>query len=160
MAGDIRVRPARPADASLLAEDLRPQDAAEIKAMHGAGADLEQAIRAAITRSRYAWTALWKGEVVMVGGVASIGSLLGGNKGSPWLLGSTQMFRRPGALTRTGRRYVAFMHTVYPDLENFIDVRNQTSIAWLQRLGFTVHTEYAIPMGPDRALFYRFSKSI
>lgn len=95
----------------------------------------------------------------MVGGVASIGSLLGGNTGSPWLLGSTLMFRKPGALTRIGRRYVAFMHTVYPTLENHIDARNCQSIAWLQRLGFTVHTDRPVTFGPDMVTFYRFSKS-
>lgn len=94
----------------------------------------------------------------MVGGVAPIGTLLGGNIGSPWLLGSSVMFKRPGVLTRTGRRYVAFMHTIYPELRNMIDTRNTLSIRWLQRLGFFVDVEHAVACGPDRVPFYPFSK--
>ncbi|WP_238919399.1 hypothetical protein [Achromobacter xylosoxidans] len=157
---ELRIRPAALDDAVNLVEDLRPQDAAEILAVHGERADLAQAIRTAITRSSHAWSAFYGAQIAMIGGVAPIGSLLGGNIGSPWLLGSRLMFRRPGALTRTGRRYVAFMHTLYPDLENFIDVRNRVSIAWLQRLGFTIHFERPVLMGPDRVPFYPFTKSV
>lgn len=96
----------------------------------------------------------------MVGGVAALGTLLGDNIGSPWLLGSSVMFRRPGALTRIGRRYVAFMHTIYPELRNVVDHRNTVSIAWLQRLGFTVHIDEPVLCGPDRVPFYRFSKKV
>ena len=155
----LRIREAVSADADLLAQCIRPQDAAEIRAMHGAQVDLAEAVRSAIRRSSHAWTAFLGDDIAMVGGVADVGSLLTGNIGSPWLLGSRLMFARPGALTRTGRRYVAFMHTLYPELVNFIDTRNTRSIAWLQRLGFTIHTERPYVMGPDRATFYRFTKS-
>ena len=160
MAGDLSIRPALAADAVALAADLRAQDAQEIRAMHGPQVDLVEAIRHSIVVSSHAWTALAGGQVAMVGGVANVGTLLGGNIGSPWLLGSSIMFRRPGALTRTGRRYVAFMHTIYPELHNLIDHRNAVSIAWLQRLGFTVHTEQPVHCGPDQIPFYRFSKKI
>jgi len=149
-----------PRDADGLAADLRPQDIQEIQAMHGGAVDLAEVIRHSIVVSRYAWTAHLGDQIAMVGGVADIGSLLGGNIGSPWLLGSSVMFRRPGALTRTGRRYVAFMHTIYPELQNLIDSRNTTSIAWLQRLGFTVHAGSPVPCGPNRLAFYRFSKKV
>lgn len=160
MAADLVIRGATAADATALAADLRPQDAAEIRAMRGEAADLTEAIRHSIAISSHAWTAHIGGVIAMVGGVAPIGSLLGGNIGSPWLLGSSAMFRRPGVLTRTGRRYVAFMHTIYPELSNLIDHRNAVSIAWLQRLGFTVHTGSPVLCGPDRAPFYRFSKKV
>ncbi|MBN9642939.1 MAG: hypothetical protein J0I68_30720 [Achromobacter sp.] len=140
--------------------DLRPQDAAEIEAMHGAGVDIAEAIRHSIALSSHSWAAHIDGRIAMVGGVASLGSLLGGNIGSPWLLGATVMFRSPGVLTRTGRRYVAFMHTIYPELRNLIDHRNAVSIAWLQRLGFTIHTDEAVACGPDAVLFYPFSKKV
>lgn len=157
---EMRIREAAPADADLLAPHLREQDVMEIRAMHGAQVDLVQAVRAAVRRSSHAWTAFIGDEIAMVGGVADVGSLLTGNIGSPWLLGSQLMFSRPGALTRTGRRYVAFMHTLYPDLVNYIDARNSQSIAWLQRLGFTVHAEQPIEIGPDRTIFYRFTKTV
>lgn len=157
---DIAIRPATANDAAVLAQDLRPQDALEILAMHGPDVDITEAIRHSIAVSRYAWTAHIGERLAMIGGVADCGSLLGGNIGSPWLLGSSVMFRRPGALTRTGRRYVAFMQTVYPELQNLIDSRNTVSIAWLQRLGFTVHTEHPVPCGPRRTPFYRFSKKV
>lgn len=147
-------------DAAALAKDLRPQDAAEIAAMRGAGADFAEAIRQSIALSSHAWAAHLEGSIAMIGGVAPVGSLLGGNIGSPWLLGSSVMFRRPGVLTRTGRRYVAFMHTIYPELRNLIDHRNAVSIAWLQRLGFTIHTDEAVACGPDGVLFYPFSKKV
>ncbi len=128
--------------------------------MHGAQVDLAEAIRHSIAVSTHAWTARAGGRIAMVGGVADIGTLLGDNIGSPWLLGSSIMFRRPGALTRVGRRYVAFMHTIYPELRNMIDARNTQSIAWLQRLGFTVHTDQTAPCGPDRVPFHPFSKKV
>lgn len=155
----MMTRPAIPSDADLLAPQLRPQDVIEIQAMHGRHVDLAEAVRTAIRCSSSAWTAFLGDEIAMVGGVADVGSLLTGNIGSPWLLGSRVMFARPGVLTRVGRRYVAFMHTTYPDLVNFIDARNDRSIAWLQRLGFTVHTGRPLEMGPDRMTFYRFTKS-
>ncbi|CAB5512514.1 hypothetical protein LMG26857_01804 [Achromobacter anxifer] len=160
MAADLVIRPAAPVDAAALAVDLRAQDAQEIRAMHGAQVDVPEAIRHSIAVSSHAWTAVSDGRIAMVGGVADIGTLLGDNIGSPWLLGSSIMFRRPGALTRVGRRYVAFMHTIYPELRNMIDARNTQSIAWLQRLGFTVHSEIGVPCGPDGVLFYRFSKKV
>lgn len=160
MAADLIIRKAVAADAAGLAADLRPQDAAEIRAMRGESVDLTEAIRHSIALSSHAWTAHVDGAIAMVGGVAPIGSLLGGDIGSPWLLGSSAMFRRPGVLTRTGRRYVAFMHTIYPELRNMIDHRNAVSIAWLRRLGFTVHTDQAVLCGPDRVRFYPFSKKV
>ncbi len=157
---DLVIRRARQADAAALAEDLRPQDAREIQAMHGGAVDLAEAIRHSIAVSTHAWTAYAGERVAMIGGVAALGTLLGGNIGSPWLLGSSVMFRRPGALTRTGRRYVAFMHTIYPELSNLIDHRNAVSIAWLRRLGFTVHTDAPVLCGPAQVPFYRFSKKV
>ncbi|KAA5926353.1 hypothetical protein F1536_12435 [Achromobacter xylosoxidans] len=144
----------------MLAADLRPQDIQEIQAMHGDHVDLVEAVRHSIAVSSHCWTAYAGERIAMVGGVAETGSLLGGNIGSPWLLGSSVMFDRPGVLTRTGRRYVAFMHTIYPELHNLIDSRNAVSIAWLQRLGFTVHTDQAVARGPDRVPFYPFSKKV
>lgn len=126
--------------------------------MHGAGADLAEAVRHSIALSSHAWTAHADGRIAMVGGVSNLGTLLGDNIGSPWLLGSSVMFRRPGVLTRTGRRYVAFMHTIYPELRNLIDCRNTVSIAWLQRLGFTVDTDQPVLCGPDQVPFYPFHK--
>lgn len=160
MAADLVIRPAEPGDAPALAADLRPQDAEEIRAMHGAAVDLGEAVRHSIALSSHAWTAHLDGRIAMVGGVANIGTLLGDNIGSPWLLGSSVMFRRPGVLTRTGRRYVAFMHTIYPELSNLIDCRNVVSIAWLQRLGFSIHSEAPVLCGPDQVPFYRFSKKV
>lgn len=160
MAAEIVIREAVPADALALAADLRPQDAEEIRAMRGAAVDLAEAIRHSIAISSHAWTAYAGPNIAMVGGVAPIGSLLGGNIGSPWLLGSSIMFQRPGALTRTGRRYVAFMHTIYPELRNLIDHRNAVSIAWLRRLGFSIHTDEPVLCGPDRVPFYPFSKKV
>lgn len=155
---DLSIRAALPADSFELAPDLRPQDAQEIRAMHGAGADLAEAVRHSIALSSHAWTAYVDGRIAMVGGVSNLGTLLGDNIGSPWLLGSSVTFRRPGVLTRTGRRYVAFMHTIYPELRNLIDCRNTISIAWLQRLGFTVHTDQPVQCGPDLVPFYPFHK--
>lgn len=155
---DLAIRSALPADAYELAADLRPQDVQEIRAMHGAGADLAEAVRHSIALSTHAWTAHAAGRIAMIGGVSNLGTLLGDNIGSPWLLGSSVMFRRPGVLTRTGRRYVAFMHTIYPELRNLIDRRNTVSIAWLQRLGFTVHADTPVLCGPDRVPFFPFDK--
>lgn len=157
---DMVIRPAVGEDSRALAADLRPQDADEIRAMHGAAVDLGEAIRHSIAVSSHAWTAHVDGRIAMVGGVANIGTLLGNNIGSPWLLGSSVMFRKPGALTRTGRRYVAFMHTIYPELSNLIDCRNAISIAWLRRLGFAIHEENPVLCGPDQVPFYRFSKKV
>ncbi|WP_141243341.1 hypothetical protein [Bordetella genomosp. 1] len=157
---EILIRAASPADAFELAPVMRPADRAEIDAAQGQGACYAEAVRSSIVRSSAAWTAHINGEIAMIGGVAPLGTLLTGNVGSPWLLGSTAMFRRPGALTRTARRYVAFMHQTYPELVNYVDARNVVSIAWLQRLGFEVRTDAPIPYGPDGVPFFRFTKKV
>jgi ribosomal protein S18 acetylase RimI-like enzyme len=49
------------------------------------------------------------------------------------------------------------MQDLFPVLVNYIDARNVDAIGWLQSLGFTV--EDALPHGPDRLPFHKFSRS-
>ncbi|WP_420997595.1 hypothetical protein ACKI2N_012340 [Cupriavidus sp. 30B13] len=138
-----------------LIDRLRPDDLAELQATLGEDADFHAAMREILQRSSHAWTILVDGRLGMIGGLVPTSTLLGGAEAQPWMMGTTDMERRPGALTKVGIRYLAIMKGCYPRLANYVDARNAKSIRWLKRLGFTVHAR-TVPMGPYGLPFHPF----
>jgi len=147
----IVARAAEPADATALAPRLRAADVEEIHAAFGP-VDIADALRASLRSSVKAWTATLDGEPLFIGGVGCLSFVSG--VGSPWLVAAEEATRYPAALTRVAKGFVPEMLELFPRLENWVDVRNKASAAWLARLGFTLYDPE--PYGPQGLPFHRF----
>lgn len=152
----VEIRQARPEDAQLLLDDIRPADYAELEASHGKHADFVAVVQRGIAISQpMVWSAFVDGKLWMLGGAAKGGTLLGGEYGVPWMLGTTAILNKGGVLTKVARAYLEQMKAAYPEMMNLVDARNTKAIAWLKRMGFEVDTD-TIQAGPDRMDFHRF----
>lgn len=92
------------------------------------------------------------GEPVAVLGVTTVSFLY--NIGSPWMLGTPNAERYKRAFIDAGRTYTQFMLGEYSSLTNHVDARNTKSVAWLQRLGFSI--EKPVPYGALGLPFHPF----
>lgn len=151
MADRVTFRPVAPGDVTHIAAHLRAADRDEVIATRGEGADIEAVIASAVARSVLAWAAD-DGEPVAVFGLGAVSLLQG--IGTPWLLGTDRLWRHPRTLIVEGRRYLSTMRTVYPHLVNYVDARNDVSIRWLKRIGFTLHDP--APYGAMGLPFHKF----
>lgn len=144
------MRALEPGDLETLAANMRQADRDEIAA---AGIpDPLAALQSSAACSTECLTALFDGEVACVFGVGPISILLG--IGAPWMLGSDQITRHPGAFITHARPYILRMLQAYPHLFNFVDARNSKAIRWLKRVGFTLHDP--VPHGPLGMPFHPF----
>lgn len=73
---------------------------------------------------------------------------------APWLVGTDTLLRFGGALNRYGKAYCAAALGEFRLLVNFVDVRNEASVRWLKRLGFTMGPPQ--PYGVQGLPFMRF----
>lgn len=126
-------------DVEYLAENLRPADQQELRASRGQDVSFYHTITEAVQISTRTWVMLGKdANPSAVFGVAPV-SLLH-RSGSPWLLGTDALFEQARTLVVRGRWYVAHMRELYPGgLHNYVDARNNLSVNWLRRVGFTIH---------------------
>lgn len=151
---EYRVIPATQAHAIAMCGRMRAADVAEVRASIGVGPD--EALRRSLAFSSHAWAGLVDGEVACLFGVGMT-SLIGG-VGAPWLLGTDLIARHGTAFLRRNRPHVAFMLSLYPKLENWVDARNGLAIEWLRWLGFSIMP--AEPYGPFGLPFHRFEMQI
>lgn len=136
-----------------IASNLRPGDRDEVHATVGHTRYLD-ALRVSAIASASAIVAVSAyGEPIAVLGVTTVSVLY--NTGSPWLLATSSVVKHRRALITAGEAYTAAMLKHYTRLENHVDARNKASVAWLQRLGYTIHE--AQPHGALRLPFHRFS---
>lgn len=133
---DIQIREAREGDAEALIANLRPQDVAEVEALLGPGRE-RHAVVEGMRKSMLLWVGTVDGAVACIFGVVPIDMLAG--QGAPWLLGTPLIDRHRSAFIRRNRAYIARMLAAFPTLLNIVDVRNTRAIAWLKRMGFTIH---------------------
>jgi hypothetical protein len=150
--GNVTVRAPTRDDIPRLLAELRPLDRQELLACHDED-DLPEVLRLALLASPQRYAIDIKGELAILGGFAVI-SLLSG-MASPWLLGTHIAARSPTALTRVSVRYVGQALNRFPHLVNTVDARNEASIRWLKRLGFTI-AKTPEPYGRHGLPFYRF----
>jgi hypothetical protein len=129
---EVSVRPAVLEDAAAIAADLREADRLELEA--STPKKPEAAILEAIRLSVVCWTAECDGVPIAVFGVSPVSMIRG--TGSPWLLGTTGCDAVTVPFVRLARQYIPAMLSLFPELENMVDVRNVKSIRWLKRLGF------------------------
>jgi len=149
-AHEYLIVPAEAGHVVAMAPHVRQADVDEVYAATGMeiGPALEQSWRL----STHAWAGLIDGEVACIFGVTPY-NLLGG-RGIPWMLGTDLVERHALAFLRRSRWCVSTMLRLYNHLENYVDVRNEKSVAWLRWLGFQM--DEPAPYGKFRMPFMRF----
>lgn len=151
----VDLRPAKIDDVWWVADRLRAADRAELEALHGSGVDVQRVLWRAVRVSEIGMAAVSGGEPVALLGVAPI-SLVSG-EGSPWMLGTDRVFEHPRAALVLGRRVSDAWASRYRLLQNWVDARNELSMHWLRKIGFTLHP--AEPHGAQRLPFHRFTRA-
>jgi len=152
LARNLFVRDAQAEDAEWLACGLRERDRQEALASHGPG--ILATMYGAIAASKgMCWVAEAERPVFVIGCAPVAPGV-----GSPWLLGTDEVARYPGALTRIAKRHIVIMRATYPVLLNYVDERNADSVGWLRLLGFTV--DDPVPYGIEGRPFHRFTMGV
>lgn len=141
-------------DLAELYENLRPRDVDEVRAT--SGDDVWGALSRALSASDdpVALRCPATGALIAIFGAAPF-SLLS-DVGSPWLLGTDVMDVYPKEILKDARRYIDFISERYPRQMNYVDARNEPSIRWLERIGFTI--DPPVPYGVEGRPFHRFHK--
>ena len=135
-----------------VALNLRQSDCDEAYATTGHRRYLD-AMRLSVSAAKSAVVAVSAyGEPLAVLGVSTMSLLY--NVGCPWMVATPRAENHRRALISTGKAYISAMLQNYAELENHVDARNRVSVAWLQRLGFTL--DAPAPYGALQLPFHRF----
>jgi RimJ/RimL family protein N-acetyltransferase len=135
-----------------IAENMREGDREECYATTGHRRYLD-ALRISVLASDSCVMAVSAyGEPVALIGVTTVSFLY--NIGCPWMLGTPNADRYKRAFIDAGRTYTQYMLGEYSTLANHVDARNTKSVAWLQRLGFSI--EKPVPYGELGFPFHPF----
>lgn len=147
----IHVEQAKAEHAELIAQRIRPADAAELLAS-GFATPLE-GILSSIRVSLKAWTVF---DAAEAGCVIGYWAPIVGQTACPWMITTDVVERHRIAFARNSRKVIAEMQKEYPRLVNYVDARHQVCIRWLRWLGFTIHEAEAF--GPLGMPFHRFER--
>lgn len=149
MAADIRFVDATEDHAEYIAAFMREADRLELEA---SGRNPLDAMLRGWRTSTLRKTVLVDTRPAVMFGVAPLSAI--GGHGSPWLLGTRDALRLKRNFLVTSSGYVRRMLRLYPQLTNYVDVRNRASIRWLRWLGFTLLDP--VPIGIHGELFHPF----
>ncbi len=147
------VRSSIPSDVATVANGMRPEDVAEVKAQ--SGSDPKGGLLFCFFMSKPCMTLIGRhGKPIAMWGVVpnELGS------GRIWLLGHQSMFEDPcdkGYFLRESKIQLAKLHKQYSVLFNEVDARNKVHIRWLQWMGFTFIRKHP-QWGPEARPFYEF----
>lgn len=114
----------------------------------------ERGLAIGLKVSTHCWAGIWDGKVIAIAGLNPISFL--GDEAHPWMVG-TRDLERPEIrreFLELSKSVLLHMLSIYPRLENWVDVRNRMAVRWLKWLGFTMHDPE--PYGPKGMLFHRF----
>lgn len=139
--------------AAIIAANPREADEAEVRA--SCGLSVGWALRYGLRKSSKVWTAVMDGEPVCMFGVTLTSAITG--TGSVWCLGSKAMDRKDvrREFIKHSPHVLEAVQARYPGtLFNYVDVRNNTAIRWLEWMGFTVMDPR--PLGRNGELFRPF----
>ena len=123
------------ADAAYLAAHLRQSDKDELAAVCdlSPAAALEASL--ACADPEFLFAAFADGQLLGIGGASPTGQP---GVAAPWLLATPALQAYAWSLTRLARRQLSLMLVKYPLLRNVIDQRQQSTLRWLQSLGFSL----------------------
>jgi xanthine/CO dehydrogenase XdhC/CoxF family maturation factor len=120
------------AHADAVAEKMRASDVLEVLASHGHAP--REAARASVLCSRFAYAGCADGKPFYLFGMRD-GTAVD-RRCVVWGLGTEDLPAHAKSFWPASRNFIAFCRGHADLLENFVDCRNQLSIAWLKRLGF------------------------
>lgn len=148
---DVRIIPATTEHAQHIADNVRPEDRAEIWA-----ACLQKPLPAMEAGMKFgeAHTGIIDDVPVCMWGVIEESMI--GNVGTPWMVASKDIDSQAKVFLRHCRAPVMEIFGRYDRLENYVDARNGRSIMWLRWLGFKI--EEPEPYGILNLPFHKFHK--
>lgn len=133
MGNNLSFERPRRADITDLARNLRRQDRDEICASHGG---VCRGVKQSIKQSDVAYAVRLDGKLLGICGVVSVS--LVGSIGMPWWVSTRHVERHPVTFVRASREFVQLLHVQYETLQNYVDTRYGSALAWLRRIGFEV----------------------
>jgi len=138
----------RPTDADIadLAANLRQQDIAELHALEFT--NLQHVVHWCVHESEWSWAARVDGGLACIFGVSP--------EGAPWMLGTDLVKAHRRILAREAPHYIRQMLKDHPRLVNRVHAANTVAVAWLRRVGFTLHPATPEPNGE---MFHTFEMS-
>ena len=147
------VRPSKLTDVAIVAENMRKEDIAEVKAQNG-GCPKGSLLYAYFMSKPCLTVVSRHGHLMAMGGVVPEGK----KTGRIWLLGCQSMVddsidRR--WFLRKSKEKLADMQSLYPLLFNMVDARNEVHVKWIDWLGFTFIKKH-LNWGPESRMFYEF----
>jgi len=123
----------------------RMREAEQVEVWAGSHFSPDSAVEDSVRHSPQAFAAVVNGATMGIFGVRPVSHLLG--VGIPWLLTTGEVDRHPRAFLRLCRQILPGFRARWPLLMNFIHARHVRSVAWAERLGFTVFDP--APLGVD-----------
>ena len=144
---------ARLSDALRMSQDLRFEDARELKACWGASA--QAGLTQCLLNSHRAVAIKLMDKPAALLGVTSVRHRRY-SYGIPWLLASDDFFRERKSIVTSSRPWIADLLRDYDFLSNMTDIRNDAHVRWLKWCGFIfgeVHEKQGI-QGEDFVEFY------
>jgi len=147
---DVTYRKATQDDVYALVPRLRPADIVECETLFGQDSAL-RSVMFGLHDDAEALVAERDGVVIAVFGVCPGGEP---GVGVPWMVGSVEIEKCSRQMIRDSIPRVRSWLKEFRRLENVVDSRNEKSIRWLRRLGFTIYPPE--PIGLSGELFHRF----
>jgi hypothetical protein len=131
-------------DALYIAANLRPSDREECNAH--TDTDAPATLKKAWEQSSHAWTVKnIEGAPVAILGLVPAPGLK--DTGIPWLLCTEEADAMPKAFAWYAQEYLDVCHAIYPKLFNLVPSTSTKTLAWLERLGFTLGKPMPCPKG-------------
>lgn len=145
----IHFKPATIEDALRVANNIRPEDKAEVEGM---GANLLHLPYSALT-SKHCST-FWHDDVL--GGIAGVVEYDNDGTGYVWMLCTPAVETRPHIVARNARRWINGLSKHYKLLYSLADTRNAVHHRLLKFLGFKALR--VVPVGPNQLPYYEIVK--
>jgi hypothetical protein len=137
-------------DVEYLVEHIRPEDAAELDALHGSTVKSALEETPDLLTSSKVWEVDGK-PVAIFGVTRQFGPM---SVGVIWLLGTTEFHKYTKKFARYCKEVFDDLISGYSYVFNYIHSENKTSIEWLKWLGFKIHEGQ--PVGHQGAIFHKF----
>jgi hypothetical protein len=146
---NIRVRDSVIGDVDAMKNRLRESDVKEIWASHHHTP--EEGLKLCVENSIMCFT-IENGRPIGIFGISPTNLL--GDQASIFLLSTDDLKKIEKRFLRNCRKFIDYMLSHYPYLDNYVHAENKKSIEWLKFLGATV--EEAVPYGISKEMFHHF----
>ncbi len=146
------LKPATLAEAMALAQDLRPEDEAEIRAMSGQKPAIS--LKHGLMFSDLP-TSIMDEDGSILGMFGAVPAGKNPSIGVVWMLCSPKILKYRRRFAKESRQWIEAMHQRYELLWNVVDERNTVHIRWLEWCGFTFIRRYPL-LGVENRPFLEF----